>query len=216
MAKFCFSFSSGKDSMLALERLIQAGHEPIGLLTSVSAEIDRSWFHGVPTPLLIQIAEKLGLPLKIVRTEANDYESQMVAALTEFQQAGATFCGFGDIDIEQNRAWDTKVATLAHLEAELPLWHEERETAVLDFLALGYMTIIKTISLQSQIPESFLGQPLDQSFIAYLKAHDLDVCGENGEYHTLVVDGPLFKHPLHYSTDGIYQSAYSKSLIINA
>lgn len=201
--------------MLALDQLCQAGHQPIGLVTSVNQAINRSWFHGVPPTVLNQFATSLQLPLTLVNTAVDDYQSAMVATLAEYRNQGATHCGFGDIDILKNRQWDETVATAAGLTPLLPLWHADRTENVTHFLDRGYHAIIKTISKDSQIPTAFLGQPLDQTFIDYLQAHQLDVCGENGEYHTLVIDGPLFNQPITYQTGGIFESPYAYSLIID-
>ena len=215
MTSFCFSFSTGKDSLIALDTLIQAGYQPAGLITSLNADIQRSWFHGVPPAILTQIGTSLDLPMTLVNTQVDDYQTAMVAALTQYQKQGVTHCGFGDIDILQNRQWDETVAHAAQLIPLLPLWQADRTANVHHFLDRGYTAIIKTVSRASKIPTAFLGQPLDQTFIDYLQAHDLDVCGENGEYHTLVVDGPLFKQPITYQTAGIFESPYAYSLIIN-
>lgn len=215
MVAFCFSFSSGKDSVLALDQLIQAGHQPLGLVTSLNASIERSWFHGVPPSVLQSMATSLNLPLTLVETSATNYQSAMIDALQTYQQCGATHCGFGDIDLLQNRQWDTTVAKAAQLQPLLPLWQADRAANVTHFRDRGYQAIIKTVSKAAAIPTTFLGQPLDQTFIDYLVAHHLDVCGENGEYHTLVIDGPLFKQPVSYQTAGIFESDYAYSLIIN-
>ena len=120
----------------------------------------------------------------------------------------------GDIDIEENGQWDRNVCQKSGLKPLLPLWEESREEIVTEFVEKGYHAIIKTISKTSRIPDRFLGQPLDQMFIDYLNTHNIDVCCENGEYHTFVVDGPLFKFPINYQTTGVFESEYSKSIII--
>lgn len=213
--QFCLNYSSGKDSMLALDTLVNEGHQPVCLITSVNDEIDRSWFHGVPLNVLQAAADCLNLPLLTVPTNATTYEDAMVAALKQSQDYGATVAAFGDIDIEQNGDWDKQIAQRAGLTPILPLWQQGRVSLVHRFLDRGYTAMIKTVSKASGIPDDFLGQPLNQTFLDYLAAHDLDLCGENGEYHTLVVDGPLFDHPLTYKTAGIFDSPHARSLIIN-
>jgi uncharacterized protein (TIGR00290 family) len=214
LEKFCLSYSTGKDSILAMSLLVQAGYQLTGLVTSLDETIERSWFHGVPRRILEQASQSLGVPLFVVANTPENYEQAMVEQLTAIQKAGTTAICFGDIDIEQNGSWDKKIATAAGLTPLLPLWQQERRKIVEQFLASGYTAIIKTVSLASGIPERFLGTPLNAEFLAYLAAHNLDLCGENGEYHTLVVDGPLFKKPLAYRTDGIFKSPYALSLII--
>lgn len=212
--KFALSYSTGKDCFLALLRMIAEGNEPVALVTSVDKTIKRSWFHGVPEGILQQVADSLGLPLLMVENDATDYQEQMVKAFAETKALGAEAIVFGDIDIQQNGEWDRTVAEAAGLKAILPLWQQDRRTLVEEFLASGYTAIIKTVAKSAEIPEAYLGQPLNGAFITYLEAHGLDACGENGEYHTLVVAGPLFKEQIRYQTAGIYESEYAKSLII--
>lgn len=214
MEKFCLSYSTGKDSVLALDRMITAGYQCAGLVTSVSEDINRSWFHGIPLSLLEQAAESLQIPLVVVKNNPENYQERMVTSLRKMKKSGIDYCVFGDIDIEENGQWDRNVCQKSGLKPLLPLWEESREEIVTDFVEKGYHAIIKTISKASRIPDRFLGQPLDQTFIDYLNTHDIDVCGENGEYHTFVVDGPLFKFPINYQTTGIFESEYSKSIII--
>ncbi|MDU2473728.1 MAG: hypothetical protein E7D18_13195, partial [Enterococcus faecalis] len=170
----------------------------------------------IPISVLEAAAEALDLPLVISHNNETNYTEKVVEALQETQKLGAETVCFGDIDIEQNGAWDRQVALSAGLEPQLPLWQENREALVKEFLAKGYTAIIKTVSKEAGIPIKFLGEPLNETFITYLKEHQLDICGENGEYHTLVIDGPLFKKRLNYYTSGIYESPYAYSLIIDA
>lgn len=214
MEKFYLSYSSGKDCILALDTLTKQGFQPAGLITSLNEEIDRSWFHGVPENVLANAAAALNLPLVVVRTNGENYEEQMTLALKKIKEAGITNICFGDIDIEENGAWDKRIAASAGLTPHLPLWHRGRQELVAEFLASGYQAMIKTVSKKSGIPLEFLGKPLDKNFVEYLVKHELDVCGENGEYHTLVTDGPLFSQPLTFKTKGIYESPHAYSLII--
>ncbi|MGM0125827.1 hypothetical protein IGI37_003228 [Enterococcus sp. AZ194] len=214
MEKFCLCFSSGKDSMLALDRMLREGGQPIGLITSMNDAVDYSWFHGIPPQILEKISDSLNIPLVKVVNNAENYEDKMVSALKQMRTQGATVCGFGDIDIEQNGQWDSETAKKAGLIPLLPLWQEPRQQIVEEFMNRGFIAIIKTISKASDIPLHFLGQPLTQEFFSYLNEHDLDVCGENGEYHTLVIDGPLFTKRIDYIEEGIYESDYAYSLII--
>lgn len=215
MKKFVLSFSSGKDSTLALDKLIQEGNQPTGLVTSFNEEIDYSWFHGIPPQILEKVADSIGITLVRVPNTAETYQERMELAMQEMKQQGALFCAFGDIDIEQNAKWNTHLAEQAGMDAVMPLWQVPRAEVVKQFLDRGYTAMIKTISKASGIPTSFLGKPLNQEFIDYLEANDLDVCGENGEYHTLVVDGPLFSYPISYNTHDIHESEYAYSLIIS-
>lgn len=215
MKKFCLSYSTGKDSILALDTLLQQEHFPVCLITSVNDENKRSWFHGVPLHLLEQAAENIDIPLIAASNNGENYEENMENALKQAKELGANYCCFGDIDIQQHREWDYKLSKKADLIPLLPLWQKKREGVVEQFLRSGYTAIIKTVSKKSGIPEDFLGKELNETFINYLLEQNLDVCGENGEYHTLVVDGPIFNKRLKYQTSGIYESCHAKSLIID-
>lgn len=215
MKKFCLSYSTGKDSILALDMLRQQDYFPVCLITSVNDEMKRSWFHGVSLHLLEQAAENMDIPLIAVSNNIENYEERMESALKQAKKLGADYCCFGDIDIEQHREWDHKLSKKADLIPLLPLWQKKRRDIVEQFLTSGYTAIIKTISKKSGIPEYFLGRELDKTFINYLLEQNLDVCGENGEYHTLVVDGPIFTKRLKYQISGIHESLYAKSLIID-
>ena len=116
MKKFCLSYSSGKDCLLAMDRLIQAGNQPVALVTTLSDEINRSWFHGIPISVLEAAAEALDLPLVISHNNETNYTEKVVEALHETKKLGAETVCFGDIDIEQNGAWDRQVALSVGLE----------------------------------------------------------------------------------------------------
>jgi len=113
MKKFCLSYSSGKDCLLAMDRLIQAGNQPVALVATLSDEINRSWFHGIPISVLEAAAEALDLPLVISHNNETNYTEKVVEALQETKKLGAETVCFGDIDIEQNGAWDRQVALSA-------------------------------------------------------------------------------------------------------
>lgn len=104
--KFVVSFSAGKDSILALHRMVQEGHEPIGLIVMYNRMANRSWFHGADKKLLKSISESLEIPLECYETDGTDYEIVMEKALSEWKKLGAEACVFGDIDILDHRMWN--------------------------------------------------------------------------------------------------------------
>ena len=110
---------------------------------------------------------------------------------------GAEAACFGDIDIEDNRKWAEERCKNVKLESVFPLWHKNREENVYELIELGYKCVIKSIN-NTLLPKSLLGKFIDSCAIDKMKKHEIDICGENGEYHTLVVGGPIFHKALKY------------------
>ncbi|AIY78900.1 diphthine--ammonia ligase [Clostridium botulinum] len=205
--KFIMSYSCGKDSTLALYRMIKAGHKPEVLLVTVDKKNSRSWFHGVPEKLIREMADSLNISLLLVDSEGgNDYESTFTKALIcAREKHGIDFCVFGDIDLEPHRAWCTDRCNEASIEAVFPLWQENREDLVYEFIDSGFKTVIKNVKLKC-MSEDFLGKVLTTDVVEQIKATGSDACGENGEYHTFVYDGPLFNYPINFSKKGIIKT----------
>lgn len=197
--KFVMSYSCGKDSTLALHRMIEQGHEPIALITMVNEEINRSFFHGADYKMLQAYSEALGIPLLLTSAKGENYHLAMEDSLRKALQMGAEAACFGDIDIEENRKWAEERCLHAGLEAVFPLWQRNREENVYELIELGYKCLIKSMNA-ALLPKSLLGKYIDFSVIEEMKACGIDICGENGEYHTLVVDGPVFHNPLPFKT----------------
>lgn len=200
--KFIMSFSAGKDSTFALHKMIEEGHEPVGLLVMINKEQERTWFHGVPLDMLEDIAEALEIPLILCRSEGEDYHLVMEERLKKAKIEGAEAVCFGDIDIEQHREWCTSRAEAANLEVFFPLWHADRAGNTYSIVNSGYKCVLKTIH-NDLIPKEVLGKPMDLNMIEIFKECGIDLCGEDGEYHTVVVDGPIFKRPVKYKMNKI-------------
>lgn len=192
--RFLTSFSAGKDSMLALHKTLAMGHTCAGLLVMYNEDAGRSWFHGVEPALLYELAAALSLPLLPCPAMGDQYHSSMEECLREAKADGVDACVFGDIDTEEHRAWDEARCRAAGLTPLLPLWGMDREACVRETLELGYACLIKCIN-NTLLPERLLGQPLSLAMLEEFRTLGIDLCGENGEYHTLVVDGPLFRRP---------------------
>lgn len=193
--KFILSYSCGKDSTLALHRMLQQGHEPLALLVMINQELGRSWFHGVDPALLKKLSQALKIPLLLCQTKGEAYHTAMEKALRTAKEMGAEACVFGDIDLEDNAKWCRERCFHTGLQPVFPLWGESREALVEECVALGYRAIIKCVKNDCLSPD-LLGKTLNSEVLAQLKAAGVDVCGENGEYHTLVVDGPSFHQPV--------------------
>lgn len=202
--KFVASYSCGKDSALAFYRAIQSGHTPIAILVSCNKKEQRSWFHGVDFSLLGKIADSLGVKLILCESEPENYNEKYEEALKKAVLLGAQGCVFGDIDIVGHREWDEERCRNAGVECMLPLWQEDREALTLEFIDAGFIGLVKCID-KVKLPEELLGQPLTYDIIDEFKRLGIDVCGENGEYHTLVVDGPLFTQKVIYKIGKIIE-----------
>lgn len=197
-----FGWSGGKDSAFALHKL---QHDPryhvAGLLTTVTEGYDRISMHGVRRVLLEQQAEVLGLPLEKVYIPQNssndDYSRRMEATLTRLQSQGVNTCAFGDLFLEDIREYrETNLAKIG-MQAIFPVWQEDTHTFARSFIEMGFKAIITCVDL-SQLDQSFAGRAFDDRFLAALP-ENVDPCGENGEFHSFVYDGPNFRHPIPFN-----------------
>lgn len=200
--KFIMSFSGGKDSTLALFRMIKRGYTPIGLLVTIKKGEDGSWTHSISKELLTKVSESLDIPLFLVECEVGEYEAKFTQTLLKAKKMGASCCVFGDIDIQDHKTWCEERCREAEIEAILPLWQEDREQLVYEFIDNGFSTIIKKVNL-TYLPSDFLGKVLTREIVGEIKDLKCDPCGENGEYHTFVIDGPLFKEKIDFKTNKI-------------
>ncbi len=198
MKKFIASYSGGKDSVLAIHRAIQLGYEPIMLVVTYNEEKGRSWFHGIPKEVLQDISKSIKIPIKVVRTNGDEYELNFIKALKEAKSMGADLCVFGDIDIENHKDWCKNVCEKAGIQYFFPLWQEDRKKLVLEFINSGYVANITVVN-KEELNEKFVGEKLTEKLLEEIEKDGADVCGENGEYHTFVSDGPIFKTKLKFN-----------------
>lgn len=193
--KFVMSYSCGKDSTLALQKLTEQGHEPVGLLVMINEEMNRSWFHGADYRMLNRYSEALDIPLILCPSKGEEYHIAFEKGLAHAKELGAEMAGFGDIDIEGNRKWSEERCENAGLKAEFPLWQRNRAEIVDEIIEKGYRCVIKSIN-NTLLPKEILGMDLGNDVKQIMEDCGVDVCGENGEFHTTCVDGPVFKKPL--------------------
>ncbi|UTH73903.1 diphthine--ammonia ligase [Chromobacterium sp. IIBBL 290-4] len=189
------SWSGGKDSCLALWRAVQAGVQPAILLTMVDESGERSRSHGVRPEVLALQAAALGVPQRLARASWDAYREVFVAQLRQAAGEGVEAAVFGDIDLDSHREWEEQVCAEAGLRAVLPLWQERRERLAREFVDAGFAARIVMVNT-ALVDEKWLGRVFDHQLIEDMLAEGVDPCGEAGEFHTLVVDGPLFKQPL--------------------
>lgn len=193
--KFAMSYSCGKDSTLALHKMLELGHEPVCLVAMVNEAVGRSYFHGADYTMLERYSEALALPMITCPAEGATYQSAFEIGLAKAKIMGAEAVCFGDIDIEQNRQWEEERCEAVGLIPCFPLWQRGRKEIVYEIIQLGYKCLIKSIN-RTVLPMNLLGTFIDEASISIMESADIDICGENGEYHTLTVDGPIFQKPL--------------------
>jgi diphthine-ammonia ligase len=189
------SWSGGKDSALALQLASDVGSRPGALLTMLDESGSRSRSHGLPPSVLEAQAAALGLPLVTCNTSWDDYTSVFVAELGRLAEQGFDECVFGDIDIDDHRLWCERACTRVGLAPRHPLWQRPRRELLDEFLDRGYRATIVVVR-DGVLARSFLGRQLDSQLVEELEAAGIDACGENGEYHTVVTDGPNFSQPI--------------------
>lgn len=189
------SWSGGKDSCYALMQAKRYGYTPSILLNVLNEEGQLSRSHGIPSSILQLQAAAAKLPIELVASSWDAYEERFTTALLTLKDKYAlSHAVFGDIDLQAHRDWEEKVCRNVGLETLLPLWQQDREQLVMQMLATGIKAMI--VSCNEILGPGFLGRMLDEDCIADLRKAGVDVCGEHGEFHTLVVDCPLFDAPI--------------------
>jgi diphthine-ammonia ligase len=192
---FC-SWSGGKDSAFALHVAATAGAVPRQLISMMIEGGERSRSHGVSRTVLAAQAGAVGLPIEFGAASWSGYEAEFLRVLEATIGGGGPTLGvFGDIDMEEHRHWVERVCGLAGAEACLPLWQRSREQLMEEVLAAGFEAVIVAVR-DGVLPAELLGRTIDSALVAEIVAAGADAAGENGEFHTLVVDGPLFGHRL--------------------
>jgi diphthine-ammonia ligase len=190
--KVLSSWSGGKDSCFALMCAKAMGLRPVSLLNMMNEDGLVSRSHRIPKHILQLQADAMTLPLVTSAASWSDYEQSYIATLQHtVSQYAVEAAVFGDIDIESHRAWEEKVCAAAGIRAVLPLWQQDRKTLLFKMLRQGIKTYI--VSCLDSMKDLLLGKLIDENLIAKMEKAGIDVCGENGEYHTLVVDCELFQ-----------------------
>jgi uncharacterized protein (TIGR00290 family) len=211
--KALFNWSSGKDSALALYKTLQNSEFDITcLLTSVNQQFQRISMHGVRVELLEEQAQSIGLPLEIMQIPEMPtmevYEKVMRETLTKLKEQDVTHSIFGDIFLEDLRKYrEDKLAEIG-FEGIFPLWKIPTQDLIQEFISLGFKTIVVCIN-ERFLDKSFVGRIIDQDFINDLP-ENVDVCGENGEFHTFTFDGPIFSKPIDFEIGEIVYRKYEK------
>lgn len=194
------SFSGGKDSCLALWRAQRQGIDVRTLLAMFEESGKRSRSHAIPLALIERQAQALGMQLTARSASWQSYEQVFTSTLRELRATGHALAVFGDIDLQAHRDWEEKVCAAAGLTAVLPLWHQDRRALAEEVIASGFRAVVVCVDRRHLGPE-FCGRQYDASFLADLPAQ-VDACGENGEFHTFVYDGPNFAQAVEFEVTG--------------
>lgn len=189
--------------MLALHRALAAGWRVEALLAMFDEGGERSRSHALPPALMQAQADALGLPLVMRSAGWADYEAVFTDQLRAFAAQGLTHGLFGDIDLQPHRDWEEKVCAAAGLQAALPLWQEPRRALVDELFALGYRARVVCVDARF-LDAGFCGREFDAAFVADLP-EGVDACGENGEFHTFVFDGPRFARPVAHRVHAVHE-----------
>lgn len=196
--RYLASWSGGKDSCFACHRATQKGMAVSRLVHFHRPEN----LHGVPQELIELQAGLTGIPLISRKASSDDFEKTFTETVRPLVQEGAAGMVFGDIHLEPHREWIERVCSGLGIEAVFPLWGADTEELLREFLSEGFETIVVS-GRENLFDKEWIGKKIDGGFIPYLKAKGLDACGENGEYHTFVVAGPLFRGRMELVRDGI-------------
>lgn len=196
------SWSGGKDSCLALHEIKNEQEYCVAaLLTTVTRDYDRISMHGVRRVLLEQQAASLGLPLHqiLISKDASneEYESKMAEAFADYRAKGIDTIVFGDLFLEDIRKYREQFLARNKMHGLFPVWKRDTSSFIREFLDLGFRAVVTCVDSKT-LDQSFAGRLIDETFLSSLPAQ-VDPCGENGEFHTFVFDGPGFSAPVKFS-----------------
>lgn len=194
--KAAASWSGGKDSSFSLYRSTRNGLETCFLLNFINREVGRSMSHGLDSALIAAQAQALEIPIVQKGVTWETYEQEFKAAVAQLKQRGIGAVVFGDIDLQGHKDWIERVCGELEVMPILPLWGDEPQTLLNDFIDAGFEAIVVTAKADL-FGEEWLGQKIGTEFIKELhrlnEEFNVHPCGEQGEYHTFVTDGPIFK-----------------------
>ena len=202
MIEVAISWSGGKDSSLALHELQQSpDYHVTTLLTTLSRETDRVGIHHVRRELIEQQAAAVVVPLRVVYIPTGasnaEYETALGSALANLKKEGIEHIAFGDLFLEDIRAYRDAFMARNGMRPLYPIWGRDTRQLATDFVAQGFKAVTSCVDLRA-LDTSFVGRVIDDDFLADLPA-TADPCGENGEFHSFVFDGPNFRHPIGFT-----------------
>jgi uncharacterized protein (TIGR00290 family) len=167
--------------------------EAIGLIVMLEEKGERSRSHGMPPEIISAQAASIGLPILSASATWDGYEEAFVRLLGQARELGAEALVTGDLDMPEEGCWHDKVTKLAGLELGMPLWRMDHRSCVDAFMDEGFVAVVVTVNLTLGMTEADLGRTITREFIDELESRGVDPCGEGGEFHTTVLDGPIFR-----------------------
>ena len=193
------SWSGGKDGCLSCYREISNGLKIKYLVNMVTEDSRHSRTHGIFSDVLQLQSQAIGIPLIQRPTTWDNYETEYKKLLRNLKEEGVETGVFGDMDVEEHRKWVQRVCLETGITPCLPLWGRSQKEILKEFIDLGFEAVV-VAAKTAFFGEEILGQKIDSSFIKYVEEQTertgLTFCGEAGEYHTLVINGPMFKQRL--------------------
>ncbi|MBV9468745.1 MAG: diphthine--ammonia ligase [Abitibacteriaceae bacterium] len=200
--KVIVSWSGGKDSCLALHEVLKAGQYQVAtLLTTITEEYDTVSTHGIRRVLLERQAQALGLPLHLVYLPKYPpnvvYEERLQEALLTYHNQGINSIVYGDLFLEDIKHYRDQFLARLNMQALYPLWQRDTAQLARTLITEGFKTIVTAVNANA-LDRSYAGRIIDEDFLASLPPQ-VDPCGENGEFHTFVFDGPMFREEVAFS-----------------
>jgi uncharacterized protein (TIGR00290 family) len=211
MNRTYMNWSGGKDSSLCLHRVLQEQKYKVDcLLTSINSFHDRISMHGVRRELLIAQAASIGLPLQTIELPEqpgmSEYEQSMAEKIVSLKNMGYTHALFGDIFLEDLRRYREGKLQSLEVQCVFPLWQVPTKQLMEEFIRTGFKAIVVCVN-EKWLDRSFCGRLIDETFLRDLP-DNVDPCGENGEYHSFVFDGPIFQWSIPFKKGEIVRRQY--------
>ena len=202
MTTYAASWSGGKDSCLAYWKAIGGGFKVNHLLNFIHADSTKSMSHGLDSKLIALQAEAMGLPILQQKVTWDTYEAGFKNALEMLKPEGVKGLVTGDIYLQEHKDWIDRVCGEVGVIALLPLWGMNSDALLMEFIEAGFKAVIVSVKAKFMGKE-WLGKQLDKDIASELNRLGVDVCGEAGEFHTFVYDGPSFKRPIKFGDTAV-------------
>lgn len=210
---FCTSWSGGKDACFAFGKMVQHGNKPACLLTMLKDDGKQSGSHGLSREVLAAQAKCLGIPVVFGQAGFGEYEAGLKQALNQsVEEYGAEVIAYGDIDLKAHKDWYEKILEDFGIKPCFPIWHYQRKQLLEDMFAEGIETIIVSVK-KDKLPDDYLGRVLTPDLASKIKKLGICPTGEDGEFHTLVLNAPWFHSRLSIRTGDIFEDEWGHRML---